>query len=615
MDSIYQGTECTLHALKIKTDKRSILISAILVALQQKSFKDSYPQSERPDVLMRNIVAIVMDSMRQSGAQPDALKNVEISYKSLIQAGTLTRGNVLIDLVHTIDHRINSFRKTHKYHDVLGRLYIEFMRYANNDKSLGIVLTPPHITDLAVRLVNVGARDVLYDNCAGSGGFLIAGMKRMIEQAGEDQKLVTDIKGRVVGVEIQADIVSLLCSNMFIHGDGRSNVISGNCFDVAPHVRETFKPTKGFLNPPFQSDKGDVPELAYVLNMLDTLAAEGNCACIVPMQAALATSGPNGTLKRQILKRHTLDAVLSLPDELFADSKVGVVVCMMVFTAGQPHPQDRKTWFGYCKDDGFDKKKPHGRIDYRGNWELIRETWVQRFHNRVEHDQFSVMARVGISDEWAAEGLIKTDLSRIEDLCRHTVKDYVAFRMSERIHSESDDGPMEFWPFKQPVENVALPPVDGWKDMAIAPLFDVRGSSTTPLETLQLHGNGHHPYVTTQATNNGVAGYYDWHTERGGVITVESAVLGHATYQREPFSASDHVELLIPRFDMSMYSALFFVALLNAERFRYNYGLKASQTRIKRSMLRLPIGDRSPNWKIIEAYIQSLIGEIMERVP
>ena len=46
------------------------------------------------------------------------------------------------------NENINLFMKTYRYHDVLGQFYIEFLRYANNDKGLGIVLTPPHITEL-----------------------------------------------------------------------------------------------------------------------------------------------------------------------------------------------------------------------------------------------------------------------------------------------------------------------------------------------------------------------------------------------------------------------------------------------------------------------------------
>jgi len=83
----------------------------------------------------------------------------------------------------------------------------------------------------------------------------------------------------------------------------------------------------------------------------------------VPMSTSLATSGKILELKNKLLEKHTLEAVLSMPDELFINSKVGIVSCIMVFTAHKPHPKNKETYFGYYKDDGFVKRKGKGRID------------------------------------------------------------------------------------------------------------------------------------------------------------------------------------------------------------------------------------------------------------
>lgn len=50
-----------------------------------------------------------------------------------------------------------------------------------------------------------------------------------------------------------------------------------------------FKPTVGFLNPPYQVDKRrDTEELEFVQNNLEVLQPGGTCIVIVPMQCALA---------------------------------------------------------------------------------------------------------------------------------------------------------------------------------------------------------------------------------------------------------------------------------------------------------------------------------------
>lgn len=75
------------------------------------------------------------------------------------------------------------------------------------------------------------------------------------------------------------------------------------------------------------------------------------------MQRALAHKGKLFELKKKLLEKHTLEAVLSMPNELFFNSKVSVVSCVMVLTAHRPHPKSKQTYFGYYKDDGFIKRK------------------------------------------------------------------------------------------------------------------------------------------------------------------------------------------------------------------------------------------------------------------
>ncbi len=162
--------------------------------------------------------------------------------------------------------------------------------------------------------------------------------------------------------------------------------------------------------------------------------------------------------------------------------------------------------------------------------------------------------------------------------------------------------------YKKPVSSkrVKLPGVKDWKKFNLPDLFTITGSITTPLEELELYGEGKYPYVTTQAVNNGVAGHYNYFTEKGGVLTIDSAVLGYVSYQPENFSASDHVEKMIPRFPMNEYTALFLVTVLNREQFRYNYGRKSSQRRLDRTIISLPAIKGAPDLRLMEDYIKSL---------
>jgi len=145
-----------------------------------------------------------------------------------------------------------------------------------------------------------------------------------------------------------------------------------------------------------------------------------------------------------------------------------------------------------------------------------------------------------------------------------------------------------------------------WNYFNLTNLFEIKGSKTTSLLELEDYGSGKYPYVTTQTTNNGIDGFYDFYSEKGNVLTVDSAVLGYCSYQELSFSASDHVEKLIPKFQMNKFIAIFFVTILNLEQYRYNYGRKCSQIRMKEISIKLPAKNNNPDFEFMEKYIKSL---------
>jgi len=145
-----------------------------------------------------------------------------------------------------------------------------------------------------------------------------------------------------------------------------------------------------------------------------------------------------------------------------------------------------------------------------------------------------------------------------------------------------------------------------WKLFELNKLFTISGSKTTPLLELEEYGKGKYPYVTTQATNNGIEDFYDFFTEHGNVLTIDSAVLGYCSYQPYEFSASDHVEKLTPNFVMNKYIAMFIVTILNLEQYRYNYGRKCSQSRMKQISIKLPEKNGEPDFEFMEDFIKTL---------
>jgi type I restriction-modification system DNA methylase subunit len=327
------------------------------------------------------------------------------------------------------------FIAVHHEFDVVGQFYGEFLKYTGGDKkALGIVLTPRHITELFALLANVNKKSKALDICAGTGGFLISAMRHMLRSAVTEAEQDNIRQHGLVGVEQQPNMFALAASNMILRGDGKANLHQGSCFDdgIANAVKH-HKCNVGMLNPPFSQGDADLHELYFVKQMLDCLVPNGIGIAIVPMSCAISPH----PAKSELMKSHTLEAVMSMPNELF--SPVGTVTCVMVFTAHVAHSvSNRKTWFGYWRDDGFVKTKHLGRVDLKDRWHGIRDRWVEQFRNREVHTGESVLQAVGADDEWCAEAYMETDYSTLTmaDFERE-VKKYVVFRL---INDDTLDG-------------------------------------------------------------------------------------------------------------------------------------------------------------------------------
>ena len=216
-----------LHTYKILENQRSLLISSILIALANDAFKKSYASHPKPENLCVSLIQTVSNELENAHITGKKLANLNTQFSFIKTDTSLSKEeNVLKQMIDEIDENINAFIKTHKYFDVLGQLYIEFLRYANSDKGLGIVLTPPHITELFADLAQVNKNSIAYDNCTGTGGFLISAMKKMTADAKGDETKIGQIKlKQLIGTEYQSHIFALAVSNMYIHQDGKTSII------------------------------------------------------------------------------------------------------------------------------------------------------------------------------------------------------------------------------------------------------------------------------------------------------------------------------------------------------------------------------------------------------
>jgi hypothetical protein len=153
-----------------------------------------------------------------------------------------------------------------------------------------------------------------------------------------------------------------------------------------------------------------------------------------------------------------------------------------------------------------------------------------------------------------------------------------------------------------------------WREFAINELFEVSGSFTT--HPSKLIKGGKTPRITCSSTSNGLDELYlNKATEEGGVITIDSATVGHVSYQEKDFIATDHVEkVFINERKINRNLGLGLTTSIRVSTLdKFNYGYKFSQKRIKKQKIILPVDmDQEPDYGFIEQYSKSIIDKKIE---
>jgi len=117
--------------------------------------------------------------------------------------------------------------------DVLGAVFETLARRSEKDTRIGQFFTPQQVVDFCSDLVQLQPTDVVLDPAVGTGRFLIAAMDRMLDNAdevpGSGVAAEASIRQRqLLGTDIDTWVATIAKMNMFIHGDGKSGILSIN---------------------------------------------------------------------------------------------------------------------------------------------------------------------------------------------------------------------------------------------------------------------------------------------------------------------------------------------------------------------------------------------------
>ena len=358
--------------------------------------------------------------------------------------------------------------------DILNLFFIAFNKYTGKaDKNQAF--TPDHITEFMCRITDVDRTKVVLDGTCGSGSFLVQAMVKEIADCRRDktekeaEELIRQVKEKhIFGIEVEEKAYGLSTTNMLIHGDGNSNIKFGSIFDSKKFIMEA-DPDIILMNPPYNAKPIGIPaaykttwtakakdgkedptkgfvfvhfisDIIKELNDLKEKAGKPTkqvkLAVLLPVAAAIGTSDIIEKEKIAMLENNTLEAVFTLPNEIFYPG-ASACACCMLFTLGKPHSEEKETFFGYCKDDGFKKKKNLGRVeqfnvDNESLWKKIEKEWLYLFRNHKAEPGKSATVVVNGESEWLCEAYMKTDYNTLkEEDFQRTLNDYLAYLVKE----------------------------------------------------------------------------------------------------------------------------------------------------------------------------------------
>jgi len=439
----------------LEGEKKATVVSAILLALEEETFSvDNLYSSDRQGAFdgekIFNAVKIYLEN---EGIVPYAKTGELLDQFSFIRTDITL--NVVKDTLNMSPLKYFTIQLKEKLHDkikltdidVLGNFYGEFVKYGGNDgNSLGIVLTPRHITDLMTDLIDLNKHDYVLDPACGTGAFLITAMNKMISQCDTDEEIHKVKQEKLYGIELQQKLFTIATTNMILRGDGKSNLRRDDMFHIDKEEIVKKGITKALINPPYSQAKNKelnhLAEINFIKESLDMINEGGKICAIVPQSTMIGKRKEDRAKKKFLLENHTLESVITLNKDTFYG--VGVNPCIVTFTAKIPHPANKRVNFVNFEEDGFIVRKHVGLVG-DGTEKSKKEYLLNVLNDNEDADtNFIVKSKVLWEDEWLHSFYYFNDKIPPVDSFKKSLADYLSFEFDMKSHGrgylfEDDD--------------------------------------------------------------------------------------------------------------------------------------------------------------------------------
>ena len=555
---------------------RPRVIGAIVLSMYQGSINVS------PEKALSSINSLVEQAISSAIDITDGKK------QKLIDALTLSGADFdrlapSIGRIASILRRLNVRSVLQTDTDFLGMFYEAFLRYGYDNNALGIVFTPRHITRFCVELTGATPSDRIIDIASGTGGFLVAAFDTMLAAA-KSPASIEKVKSALYGFDTNPTVWALASLNMFFRGDGESHIELGSSLESEHRASVKGQFTRAFLNPPFSQD--EEPERDFINAALEALEPEGILAVVAP--AGIFADEEHIRWRRQFLKKHTLLAVISLPEDLFYPTSAPTSI--LLAQAHIPQDDDAKILMARIWNDGYEKLKGR-RIERLGSqldevkqaFDKIRDD--TDFVSPIATTVRGLNVRDGV--EWSPQQwlpqpqLSQNELANLQNNIVRAIYQSVA-----QFPELADEALSNFGGVWQQFPDLPL-----GTHGSIEQFFDVTNGQSSGEKN---YADGTCAYISSGDTSNSIVRLVSEVSDQcfnDGAITVTA--FGTACVQPWRFMARGNggssVRVLVPKYNMSFRELVWFAAQINSQKWRFFYARMAIMSRLKRLQVSSPL--------------------------
>ncbi len=521
---------------KISNEDKSLFIAFILIGLKNNIIVDNIIEKDEVYPLLK----IVLNKYNIDESMFNFLKN---------NLDTIHLYNILT--------MVNNIYKQNPSVDLLNEFYSEFVKYSNTDsKSLGIVLTPPHIVELMVKMLNITEDDIVLDLCTGTGSFLLEALKYNPKH--------------VIGCEYQNKLYTLLKCNMVIRDilKNKYTILLDDCFN------NTFNVTKSIINPPYGMK--DKKELEFILKQIDSLDDNGEACAIIPI-SKISNNNINNRFKKQLLTKCIIKNIIICRDTLFYP--VSVQTCIIHIK--KCIDINNLTNIINYENDGYKIVKQHGIIKQDNHIELFNDIINNIKKNNINNINEKKLI---FDDDW----ILNNNKS---ELNLNIIIQNIKLKELEIQYQKNKNN------IKNTLYNINNIQIK-YKKFLLIDLFDNISSTSISLKDIKDNYKNDVTYnvISSSSLNNGIYKYkYNNYTYEPHCLTLaKNGSVGYCFYQFEKFNKTIDIIVLKSKNDITMNCYIYFSYIITDICIKnFNYSYKINNDRLMKIELNLPVNDNN----------------------